>query len=718
MGVFITMNMYFDGSPTAYLNPDDPSLQAFAKVAEAFGDATAIILLLEREDLPMHQALAEIASITEALEKIDFVTRVDSVMNAARISRGPGLGVNIQHQPYVTYKDEEYHLDERIFTDSLYAGNLIAQDGSIFSLMVRKDDMVTMESHHLIDQLVQTLETRTTMRYSILGEVVVNYEIFQSLNVMTFSYPPLILLIILILYFWKLRNIYLSFLTLVPPMLSAVWVLFFMLLFGRNMNSLTVMIPSFILIVGSAYGMHFLTRWVENASSGMNHSQLVKGTRKDEITPIYFSALTTMAGFSSYIFINSQAFRDMGIFVSLGVFLSSFFTITLIPHMASVPKKPVVPSQKEARILKTFLLYKRPFFWATIIVLAISPLLISRIPLEVDQYVFFRQSSPTVKASKKMLDAFGWITPYTLMIERKDSDLFYITTDESAQLENALESISGLSSIAHTQSIWDISQRLNLPAPLLIGLLRASGDQMAKTLLTPEALRIMMMSSESDSTNAALTQQHVKQVLSEYPELTDTFSFTLASAALIWESLNSTVVINQVQSLILAFGLILLLLLFIFRSLKIAMLSTIPILVTVLFNFMFMSIFQIPLQISTAIISGMLMGLIIDYSIHFMVWWRREKNAQKALEKTSPPILANSLSLMASFAILLTAPLLLYLHVSILMILSIGVGMVSTLFFMPAMLHDKNETVQDELTQKGAKKSRGGKDAKRQTASS
>ncbi len=690
MSIYVMMNMYFDSSPTAYLDPEDPSLKSFQKVANSFGDATTIILLFERDSLSLSEALADIDQITQEIQKVDYVTHIESIMNATRMSRSPGLSLTVQSDPYVTKEDGQYFLDDRIFLDSLYSGTLISKDGSLFFLMIRKDDSKQIEPQQIVQDLKDIVHPMTQMSFSILGEQIVNYEIFQSLNVMTFTYPPLILLIILVLYFWKLRNLYLSFLTLIPPVLGSIWVLFLMLLTGRNMNSLTVMIPSFILIVGTAYGMHFLTRWVENASNGLSHTSLVKMTRKDEMIPIYFSALTTTAGFSSYIFINSQAFRDMGIFVSLGILFSAVFTIGLLPNLANIPKIPQSIALKEKRVLRTFLRYKRLFFWATIFVLVLSPFLIARIPLQVDQYVFFRKSSPTMQASRKMRESFGWITNYTFMVERKDSSFFYLTSEEAQELKLLLDEIAQFPKIAHTQSIWDISDRLNLPVPLLIGGLRVSADPMAQSLLASDAMRVMLMSSESDSISASLTQTYILEKIAEHPSLSETFTFTLASAALIWSNLNATVVENQIQSLVIAFALILILLIIIFRNLKIAFLSTIPILITVLFNFLFMSLLQIPLQISTAMISGMLMGLIIDYSIHYMVWWRREKDAEKALARTSTPILANSLALMGSFALLLTAPLLLYVHVSILMILSIAVGMGATLWFMPAMLHQKS----------------------------
>jgi uncharacterized protein with PQ loop repeat len=53
---------------------------------------------------------------------------------------------------------------------------------------------------------------------------------------------------------------------------------------------------------------------------------------------------------------------------------------------------------------------------------------------------------------------------------------------------------------------------------------------------------------------------------------------------------------------------------------------------------------------------------------------------------TASPIIFNGVSLIASFVVLLSAPLMLYVKLAILMVLGIGVGIMTTLVFLPQML--------------------------------
>jgi hypothetical protein len=105
-----------------------------------------------------------------------------------------------------------------------------------------------------------------------------------------------------------------------------------------------------------------------------------------------------------------------------------------------------------------------------------------------------------------------------------------------------------------------------------------------------------------------------------------------------------------------------------------------------MFNFVFMGLLKIPLEIPTVIISGMLMGLVIDYAIHFMYWYKKTGTISEAYSMTASPIIFNGVSLMACFVVLLTSPLMLYVNLSILMILGIGMGVLTTLAFLPRII--------------------------------
>lgn len=133
----------------------------------------------------------------------------------------------------------------------------------------------------------------------------------------------------------------------------------------------------------------------------------------------------------------------------------------------------------------------------------------------------------------------------------------------------------------------------------------------------------------------------------------------------VYELIDKSLLKNQLQSLILAISLVLIILSVQFRSIKIGFISTTPIIFTVLVNFGIMAYLHIPLDIATLMVAGISIGIGIDYAIHFTNRFRLElgrnsdetKAIMKTIETTGKAIIINALSVALGFSILLFAQL-------------------------------------------------------------
>jgi len=692
MGIFVVQHIYFDASFQAFLDEESPSIQNFQKVSEQFGDAGTLMILSSFSNTPSRD-LADLARAVDQLKALEYVNGVHSIFDAQTLDRLTPLPPFIQTRPYVTVEEGTYTLDQAILDDPLYAGLLVSPDGKQLVTILQKKSEATIQPRELVVQVEAILSQTTSMPTQLVGEDVVDYELFESIRSLTFVYPPLILAVVLFVFFLKFRSFVLSFLTLIPPVLSSVWIYFFLLLMGRNINSLTVMSPTFIIIIGSAYGMHFLSRYQDLNHRQLSNNQRIFSAGKEERIPVLFSALTTMAGFSSYIFLPMPAFRDMGIFASTGILLSAVFTLVVLPfflrfaHPKVVHKRPVRP-----------LVFPKWLRWGftgfVFLGLAACIYFIPRVPNRIDSYDYFRKSSPLRQAVEQIRQGFGWISTFYLLVEPADGTDLVLSPDQAQKLQQVFTQIAELEHVVKTSSIFDIARGFSVSPSLLVSAsrLNETARQMASTYLQPGATRGMVLVDSNDNLTASEIQENIHSILETYPELSQEFSFSLVGSPLVWSDLSGLVVENQVQSFLSSFALIFLLLLLTFRNPKTALISTIPIVITVTFNFLFMAILRIPLDIPTSIISGLLMGLVIDYAIHYMYWFRKHGDAQEAARTTGNSIAFNGMSLMASFAVLLTAPLVLYANLAVLVIIGIGVGVLSTLVFLPFLvrvLHEK-----------------------------
>lgn len=665
----------FDPSPEAFLSEDDPELAAFSRVAKEFGDMGTVMVILDTSKV----SLEKLQTIVGKVRELGWVNSATSVLDALKLGKINPFNLQIPREKYVSQSAGDLVLDRTILEDPLYSNLIVSSNGGYYGILITISLESELASSELVSQLREVIEASAVIDYRLTGESVANSTTFKSIMDLTFVYPPFIFLAIFLVYLIKFKKVSLSLLTLVPPTGAAILVVGIMGFFHTRINSLTVMVPSFIIIIGSAYGMHFLSRFQENSSLEKGS---VERTVREERIPILFSALTTMAGFSSYILLNMKAFQDMGLYVCLGIFASAIFTIAVLPGLISPMEakssgiKP--PGEIRPKLKKTIL-------WTVLLVSAVSPLLILTIPLSIDQYAFFKENSQIRESAKLMKENFGWLTNYTLMVESKEGGEISLSPEQANQLTDLQTGLKNIEGFSKVMSLLDVSQTTNVPLPLLLRVLKSSDvfDDTTSLLVSEKALRFNLFSPESDSLSAEKLKEAVETLLVRYPTLTRDFSFTLAGTTLIWKSVNSSVVINQAQSLLVSFSLILLLLFVIFKNVRVALTATIPIALTALFNFIFMAVFRISLSISTALISGMLMGLVIDYAIHFTVWYRRLRDARAAYGQTAVAILTNGLSLMAGFSVLLLSPLLLYVDVAKLMVSGLAVGMLFTLVLLP-----------------------------------
>ncbi len=684
---FVFVGLSYDATYDAYVDEDDPFVESFLRIGRDFRDRGMVFIVLESYK-NRSLALEELNSVVTGVEELPWVSHVYSVLDALKFGRFDLMRFDLPFEPYVAESDGILTLDEEILNDPLYSDLLISSDGESFSVLVTLDIDATHDNQEIVESIRSAIENNTGMSYFLIGENVANYATFRSIRDLTLVYPPFVLLAIVVVYYARFRRPVLPLLSLLPAVLSAVWITGIMNVLERQINILTVMIPTFIMIIGSAYGMHFLTVYDENGSI-QSHSDRIRRTVREERIPVFFSAFTTMAGFSSYLFLDMQAFRDLGLFVCLGIFLSALLTITLLPNLL-VNTRETRPGKRRLLVIKRMpALITRSLTYAVILLCFLSPLLISRISMNIDQYAFFREDSEVSVAAREMRERFGWISIYYLMMRLPEEDQrTALIAPELRAFGETVEHIAEIEGMKMALDIGTYSRITGVPEPILLRVLQGNEElQNAAALFAKEeAVRAIFFSPLSDTESAGTLLNEVNQILETRREEFQDLELVFAGTPLIWRSVNSNVVANQIQSLTISFLMIAGMLFFIFRNIAFTFAITVPILLTALFNFVIMSVGGISLNISTALISGMLMGLVIDYSIHFTVWYRRYRDTSKTLEKTSGPIIANASGLVVGFLVLFTAPLLLYVDVALLMVGGLSFGAMTTLVMLPGII--------------------------------
>ncbi|MFH2133133.1 MAG: MMPL family transporter [bacterium] len=149
----------------------------------------------------------------------------------------------------------------------------------------------------------------------------------------------LVIFFILGISFRSLRGIIIPALTVV---LSVIWTMGIMAVLGLALKMGTSMLPIILLGVGTAYGIHLLNRYYEDAATETDRRELVQKSVAHVGVAVIMAAITTMAGFSSLATSGLSMIQEFGIFAAVGVSIALILSLTLTPSLLvlwRLPKK-------------------------------------------------------------------------------------------------------------------------------------------------------------------------------------------------------------------------------------------------------------------------------------------------------------------------------------------------------------------------------------------
>ncbi len=651
---------------------DDPALIAMKKMEKEFGDSDQILIIVKTTGVFQKENSKTLYHVVSELKKLPQIKEVQSIFDAASVKFNL---FGFRYTPY--FKDGVPTPDAtKILASKLYVGNLVDPTGKVTAIVAYLKKNAGNPTAEI--EKILKIYLPKSMKYYMTGEDVVNYSMNKSIFVLAIFYPPLLFGLMWLLYFLRIGNIVGA---AIPPLLAALaamWTYGIAGMAGIPLNMLTATVGIFIIVVSSSYGLHFLDRYMFNRSK-FDHHRAVVTTLKEETVPIIMSALTTVVGFITFVFTGIGAFKTFGILVSAGVGISAVFAIILIPAITKffdIHKKTIRTMSLKVTFSEKF---TKLAIAAVLCLLALSPIFIFRINVNSDEFSYFKQDSEVRTSARVAKKYFGWVLPLYVMVEKSTP----FNENDAKTLEKFVSEIEKIPGINSVNSALDLSRAFNVPLPILQALSKnPSYSKYFSQWFHDNTMRFLVKTPLTDTNGTQRVAESIKKIAKKFPQ----YKINVTSPTLTYAAMNSSIMKNQISTIFIAFVFILGLLIITFKSLIPPLIASIPIVLTVIFNFAFMGAFGINLEVSTAIVSSVLMGLVIDYSIHTISRYRMTKNVDEVVKETGPVIVANALGLVAGFLTLLFSPLRLYMQLGVLLAFGIAVGAFLTIVFVIELL--------------------------------
>ncbi|MFN3327371.1 MAG: efflux RND transporter permease subunit [Fervidobacterium pennivorans] len=629
---------YKPGRPITEI--DDPSVQNLVRMSLKFGDSARVSVIYESPvRLDKTGSLENLRRLHKKLENFENVQTVISILNY------PGADLYI--------KDDALDLEN---LPKEYR-SFISMDGryALFLVMISINGQV----EPVVRKITNALKNEPVV---VLSEASVNNKLFDELKRSMFFYPILMFGVILAIFFYQTQSLRATIVSLFVPTMASIYTYALHFAFGGVLNILTSMIASFLIIIGSAYPLHYYNAIFRTEDN----------VRKHISTPIFFSMFTTAVGFLSFLFVKIPAFREFGFLVSLGLLIDFLLTVTVGDELLLRAHRKAAKKPKSFGIKYIGNKPAMGILFVVIFLVGLSFFLIPSIKVGLTSTDYFSKKSEITKAYKLLEDNFGMKDAIYLVLEKEEGIFLPFDNRNIDQIIAELSQHSEISSVDFPR---------NVPVTALI---LASRNQplLRYYIADAKTIRILINLSPEGADNLEKVTKITNEVMKKY-----SYNYYLAGTPFIWKAVNDNILASQIQSLVAALIIVFVTILVVFKDFAESVKLISPVVFATILNFFYMAIFKMKLEISTALTSSIIIGLAIDYSIHVGHDYGKTKNIFSSIKNVGPAILGNAFGIVGGFlTLLIGGELAMFKRIAILVSLGISTAAVLTLTVLPFLL--------------------------------
>ncbi len=667
----LMFRLRFNADVGGFITEGNESGEAWVALQEKYNTSDPINVLAEAPDgmtFAGKDGVLALALLRDAVAELPGVGQVGSAIPETNpLTGGPLTSGMISMAP------EEQIL--AAMEGNPLAELLISEDGRHAMLMVipAGDDIDVARS-------IGDLEAPSGLQLTLSGNPVIFSSVLDSLGWFLLVIPPLVVLLLVAVFYANIGDRRLSILALVPAFLGSIWTFGFLSLTGTRIDIVTVIVPIFVIVMGSADGLHFVTHFQEAVEETADRVERVRSTLKQVGIPMILTTISTAAGFLSLLATDVQPIRQLGLFAAVGIVfagIASFFTLPAIlsrlkiepKHHTAIMGRRVTAGLKA--IVKTR--WAAPAVVALIAVFAV--VFLPRLHVSTDQLFFFKDGDPVRRAFETTEEIFGGATP--LMGEFAfDPAAGVDQLAEIQQISRELESLPGIRTVFSAADLTGV-----MSEEQIAGVLAGEIDLPLGDMVSDDGLRFLVLPGD-------FTTDDLRGWL-DFAEETDEIT-VLSGMPVLWDQIARLVVRAQFFSLIAAFILVAIMLLAAYRRIRETLASLVPIALTVIMLLAFLAASGIHLHLVTAVASSIVIGVGIDYAIHLVA---AIDNARpdgdgyvlRAIDKAGRPIVANALGIAVAMTALWLSPFKIHPQISMIMWVSMITAAVSALVVIPAL---------------------------------
>jgi len=525
---------------------------------------------------------------------------------------------------------------------------------------------------------------------------------------------------LLFIMFRRLSGIALPLLMVVLTLLSTVGA---MALAGAPITSMTQILPSLLLAVGVGASVHLLAMFYHKYDETGDKNGAIAYALGHSGLAIVMTSVTTAASLSSFSISDIQPVANLGLFASLGVMVALVLTLGFVPVMLAILPIKVKENSAQAHstlddimvgIANISIKYSRSIVLSAVILIVGSTLLASQMHFSHNPLHWFKKDN-SVRINTETIDheLKGSISIEVVLDTHKENGVYnpeFLNTLDDVSKE--IYTFKGENYfIGKIVNVADVLKEIHMA-------LHENDESFYVIPQDPDLIAqefLLFENSGSDDLEDIVDSQFSKTRLSikapwvdsvEYVSLIDELDVLLAAkfgkdisisitgtlpilATTITKSIESSI-----ESYIIAFGVIALLMVLLIGDVKLGLLSMLPNLTPIMFGVAFMVVFDLPLDMFTILIGAIAIGMVVDDTIHYMHNFQRyylihqdvDEAIRLTLHSTGRAIFITSIVLSSGFFVFMFASMTNLFNFGLITGVTVLMAMLTNLFLTGALM--------------------------------
>ncbi|NLR64633.1 MMPL family transporter [Chitinophaga varians] len=721
---------------------DNPKFLEYQEFKKKFGgDGNMLVLGVQTDKFFQADFFRDYLQLNHDLKKISAVENILSVPLAINLVKNDSTqkleaGLLFKDSSYTQaqidslagvfrtllfYRGLLYNPDTKAYMMAIYVNKDVFNSPKRTAVVaeINKLAQAFQDKHHTEVHLSGLPLIRTVMAVKVADEL----KLFLKISFLLTG-------LILFLFFRSFGAVLMS---MVVVAIGVVWSVATIVLMGYKITLLTGLIPSLIVVIGIPNCVYFLSKYhTEYAKHGNKTKALVRMIQRMGIVTL-FTNLTAAIGFGVFCFTNSAILKEFGVVAGLNIMFIFLISFIFLPSVLSFlpPPKTKHTNYLENGFLGSVLdflttlvfKYRKPVYFVTGALVIAALVGMSRLKSVGYMLDDIPKTDKLYTDLKFFENNFKGVMPLEIAVDTKRKNgVVNLQTlnklDELTQLIAAqpdfARPLSVVEGIKFAKQAYYNGDSSNYAVPNTFDLgflapylrMKSAGTGANASASTFSKL----VASFMDSTRqVARVSVNMKDVGSQrLPQLMDSlepkvtaifdtahYKVTFTGTSVIFQEGTRFIINGLTESILLAFVLIMVCMLYLFRSWRMLLISLIPNIIPLVVTAGIMGWVGVALKPSTVLVFSVALGIAIDVTIRFLVNFKQElphhnldisATVKQTIHETGLSIIYTSMILFAGFMIFSFSEFGGTKALGWLTSLTLVVAMITNLTILPALL--------------------------------